>query len=88
MPIEMRIEGNRCCPSVVCDVCQEPINDIGGNVLWHHGAGEQVYFTHKRCYQTFRHTHEAVHGHTLWQPLDTFLRLLSAPLAEHDKGGA
>jgi len=81
MPIEMRIEDNEHCPRVVCDVCGEPINSVRGNVLWHPGVGERLYFTHKRCHQAFRHTHEAVHGHTSWQPLDAFLRCLTVPIS-------
>jgi hypothetical protein len=79
MAIEVWIENNEAGPRVVCDVCASPI-DGRGNALWHVGTPDRQYFTHKRCHNTFRHTHEAEHGHTAWMPLEVFLSGVSATL--------
>jgi hypothetical protein len=57
MAIEIRTEGGRYCPRVVCDVCAVPIGDPNSNMLWHRETPERQYFTHARCYPAFKATH-------------------------------
>jgi hypothetical protein len=55
MPIYMRLKGNRYCPTVVCDVCGQEIEDANdGNAQWMMDeAGAALYFMHKRCCHAF-----------------------------------
>jgi hypothetical protein len=59
MPILMRLKGNRFCPTVVCDVCGQAIEDAkDGNAQWvmdeeEYGAGAALSFTHKECCHAF-----------------------------------
>jgi hypothetical protein len=59
MPIYMSLKGNRHCPTVVCDVCGQEIEDAtDGNAQWvmdeeEYGAGGALYFTHKKCCHAF-----------------------------------
>jgi hypothetical protein len=78
MAIEIRAEKGRYCPRVVCDVCNEPIDDANGNVLWQPEDPATLYFAHHPCYRPlFKRTTEAVHGQTMWQPLEAFLYFLT-----------
>jgi hypothetical protein len=59
MPIVMKLKNERSCPTVVCDVCQEEIEDArDGNAQWMmgeegQGDGAAVFFTHKQCCRAF-----------------------------------
>jgi hypothetical protein len=41
MPIEIRIEDGSLCPRVVCDVCEEALENTNRTVLWHREAPER-----------------------------------------------
>src|SRR5262249_8151915 len=59
MPILMKLKNERSCPTVVCDVCRQEIEDArDGNAQWMmgqegQGDGATLYFTHKRCCHAF-----------------------------------
>ena len=59
MPIVMKLKDERSCPTVVCDVCHQEIeNAKDGNAQWMmgeegQGDGATLSFTHKRCCHAF-----------------------------------
>ena len=52
MPIVMKLKNERACPTVVCDLCHEEIEDAReGNAQWMmgqegQGDGATIFFTH------------------------------------------
>jgi hypothetical protein len=49
MPIVMINRRGRYCPTIVCEVCEEPILD-SGNVLYDPERLDTIYYVHKgRC---------------------------------------
>ena len=74
MPIEIRIEGAKACPRVVCDECGQPLDEAAGSVLWDRGAEDQLYFTHTPCYRAFVNRRGRP---DCWQPVSAFLFFLA-----------
>ena len=75
MQISMVYRRGRHCPTILCDVCQEPMIEHG-NVLWDPDVPDQLYVVHKgHCNQVM----EAVHApaHLYWEELSWFLVYLA-----------
>jgi len=50
MPITVEDRGGILCPAVVCDWCQERIEDGGsGNVYYYHDEPANLFYNHKDC---------------------------------------
>lgn len=70
MPIRAVYREGRFYPSLVCEHCDEKIEEAGkANALWDPDYGE-AFFVHKPCNRAF----ESSFGERLWwEPLDSFL---------------
>jgi hypothetical protein len=71
MAIVMISKRGRNCPTIVCDVCHEPLQEHG-NVLWDPGRPEALYYVHKgRCNDIVEAQHKP--AHLWWEELSWFL---------------
>jgi hypothetical protein len=71
MPIVMIQKRGRYCPTIVCEVCQEPITEHG-NVLYDPEQLERIYYVHKgRCNDVIEA--QARPASLWWEELSWFL---------------
>ncbi len=91
MALEIRIQGGRAEPRVVCDHCGEVIEDARtGNYQWRvddrGGCAEDgaIYFTHKGCCHDFEAARGG-RGHWSWAPLSCLPVYLAANLRSGPK---
>ncbi len=70
MPIKAVYSEGRFFPSLICDHCDEKIEEAGkSNALWDPHS-EEAFFVHTHCNRAF----ESSFGERLWyEPLDSFL---------------
>jgi hypothetical protein len=75
MPIIMIHKRGRNRPTVVCDVCHEPIIQHG-NVLWDPDRPDRLYYVHKeRCDRAVEQA--CAPAHLFWEELRSFLVFVS-----------
>jgi hypothetical protein len=74
MPIKMKVIGPNVYPRIICDFCNQPIED-SGNAVWGIEEDSDVIFTHKRCDRAYRRNRPA--GTELWMELRQFLNFLT-----------